>query len=211
MWLKGFPVVCLCVLIPAVCCLSMLVSLIGSVLLDATPSRVSIKTVPTTRRQAYLTQARQISRRTQKSRYEIFPGEELSGQNKKNICQAVQWRAEGELKQGKIGGFFKRSSESARKGWKKIKMLWISWDSHEKMWGFQDLLSGSPIGWNKERYFMQGAGGAGVDEHWSRTNKERHLMAAARRSSQLTVRSKIQEVGSFDKTVQCPVGQVNDR
>ena len=36
-------------------------------------------------------------------------------------------------------------------------------------------------------------------------------MAAARRSSQLTVRSKIQEGGSFDKTVQCPVGQVNDR
>ena len=26
-------------------------------------------------------------------------------------------------------------------------------------------ISGSPIGWNKERYFMQGAGGAGVDEH----------------------------------------------
>ena len=107
--------VCLCVLIPAVCCLSMLVSLIGSVLLDATPSRVSIKTVPTTRRQAYLTQARQISRRTQKIRYEIFPGEELSGQNKKNICQAVQWRAEGELKQGKIDAWISQLTSNAPK------------------------------------------------------------------------------------------------
>ena len=43
---------------PKVC---VLVSLIRAVLLDGTPSLVSIKTVPTSRRQAYLTQARQIS------------------------------------------------------------------------------------------------------------------------------------------------------